>query len=505
MEFLYRPADSTLAFLEVNTRLQVPHAVTELTAGLDLVKLQLRMAHGRAPRGPTPPPSFGYAIEARLECRGPRQRVFAPAPGKIELLSLASGPGVRIDTGVAAGDVVPHRVEPGDAQDHHLGQRPQRGSGSSATGGGRKQCVPRAAANHTFLLSLLSHPDYQAGTITTSWLDRLGDSWRSGSAGAPIGVLLAVVEVMRDSMEAEHARFLATAARGRPHVSHDSTTVMNLRHDGNRYRIAASEIGPDQFRATIDDISVVFEVHRLSQFTRRVVVGTTTVRAQVATHGSDYLVEVEGFKPSDLEGRRRTRRRSLSGAGGRRHGEAGRFGRDRCAGDRAGEHEDRELGFESVSGRVREVFVSANVQVDAGASLLRIDAHSEDEEPTGGGARLRFDGFPTGYDGLSLLHWSFLGYDSEPVRDSSTRPRLTERAGGARRSTGLCRREQALSRNRRLDGDGEGDEITPPRSTSTPSSVPCRPRRRVCRRVSRQAAAPAGPLRGYEPRSHRGT
>ena len=105
VEFLYQPAEQAFAFLEVNTRLQVEHPVTELTTGLDLVKLQLHVAAGGRLEG-EPPPTEGYAIEARLNAEDP-QRAFAPAPGTIETLSLPVGPGVRVDTGVAEGDVIP--------------------------------------------------------------------------------------------------------------------------------------------------------------------------------------------------------------------------------------------------------------------------------------------------------------------------------------------------------------------------------------------------------------
>ena len=79
VEFLYQPDEQLFAFLEVNTRLQVEHPVTELTTGLDLVKLQLHVAGGGRLEG-KPPVSEGYAIEARLNAEDP-QRGFAPAPG----------------------------------------------------------------------------------------------------------------------------------------------------------------------------------------------------------------------------------------------------------------------------------------------------------------------------------------------------------------------------------------------------------------------------------------
>jgi acetyl/propionyl-CoA carboxylase alpha subunit len=105
VEFLFQPDEQLFAFLEVNTRLQVEHPVTELTTGLDLVKLQIHVASGGRLVG-EPPPSEGYAIEARLNAEDP-QRAFAPAPGTVETLSLPVGPGIRVDTGIAEGDVIP--------------------------------------------------------------------------------------------------------------------------------------------------------------------------------------------------------------------------------------------------------------------------------------------------------------------------------------------------------------------------------------------------------------
>ena len=98
MEFLYEPGERLLSFLEVNTRLQVEHPVTEATTGIDIVKLQLHIAAGgalaeigalltrsRASR------RYGHAIEARLTAEDP-ERDFAPAPGLIEHLALPGGP-----------------------------------------------------------------------------------------------------------------------------------------------------------------------------------------------------------------------------------------------------------------------------------------------------------------------------------------------------------------------------------------------------------------------------
>ena len=98
VEFLYHPGDKTFAFLEVNTRLQVEHSITEATTDVDLVKAQIHVAGGGRLEGDRPTEK-GHAVEARLNAEDP-DRDFAPSPGRIVRLELPSGPGVRVDTGV---------------------------------------------------------------------------------------------------------------------------------------------------------------------------------------------------------------------------------------------------------------------------------------------------------------------------------------------------------------------------------------------------------------------
>ena len=105
VEYLYQPDQKLFTFLEVNTRLQVEHPITEVTTGLDLVKLQIIVASGGALEGECPP-ELGHAVEARLNAED-ADNDFAPAPGTVRLLKFPLGSGIRVDTGIAQGDVIP--------------------------------------------------------------------------------------------------------------------------------------------------------------------------------------------------------------------------------------------------------------------------------------------------------------------------------------------------------------------------------------------------------------
>src|SRR5688572_22858892 len=172
VEFLYHPDEKLFAFLEVNTRLQVEHPITEVATGTDLVRLQLHVAAGGTLDGDRPAES-GHAIEARLNAEDP-DRDFAPAPGRIAGLALPTGPGIRVDTGFSEGDTIPADFDSmiakiiayGRTRDEALGRLRRAVADTTVV-------LEGGATNKSFLLDLLEQPAVIDGSADTGWIDRV--------------------------------------------------------------------------------------------------------------------------------------------------------------------------------------------------------------------------------------------------------------------------------------------------------------------------------------------
>jgi acetyl-CoA carboxylase biotin carboxylase subunit len=170
IEFLL-DEDGRFYFLEMNTRLQVEHPITEMVTGLDLVRWQIRIARGE--RLDLDPEQLlrpnGHAIECRIYAEDPDNN-FLPSPGRIQQLRVPAGPGIRDDSGATAGLDVPIFYDPmisklvAWAEDRPLAiARMQRALGEYLVTG-IKTTVP-------FFAWLLAQPDFQAGRFHTTYLD----------------------------------------------------------------------------------------------------------------------------------------------------------------------------------------------------------------------------------------------------------------------------------------------------------------------------------------------
>ncbi len=382
VEFLYQPTEKIFTFLEVNTRLQVEHPVTEATTGLDIVKLQLAVADGEHLVG-EPPAEFGHAIEARLNAEDAEQH-FAPAPGAVALLHLPSGPGVRVDTGLATGEVIPPDYDSMVAKVIAWGRdRPEALA--------RLRCALRettvvlrgGTTTKSFLLDLLDRPEVVAGTADTAWLDRVGTASIGDGVpahSAPAALAQVAIDVYDAEEALERSAFLASARGGRPRASHDVGRIVELGYRGQVYQLGVAQVGRDRYRLELDERVIDVGVDRQSALESRLTVDG--VRFSVVSVGgpTSHLVEIDGVSHRVSRDEAGVLRASAPAV---------------VVAVRAGVGQDVEAGetvavLESMkmetpvrapyAGRVREVLVSVNAQVDAGDALMRLDKIGEDVE-----------------------------------------------------------------------------------------------------------------------------
>jgi acetyl-CoA/propionyl-CoA carboxylase biotin carboxyl carrier protein len=270
--------EPTFFFLEMNTRLQVEHPVTELITGLDLVALQLRVAAGR-PLGLSQSDvrADGHAIEVRWYAEDPVAQL--PQTGTLTRVELPSGPGTRTDVGVEAGGTVSRFYDP------MLGKL-------IAHGHDRRAAIDRlltllrgtvahgVVTNLELLEAIVDHPVHRAGDLTTGFLDEHLDGWAPAPASTE-AVALAVAAVLRDGAGPSDPSWptalgpLRFGGLGGPTVTlHDHERVHRVQvaaaadgtatpalrltaEDGTTTRLRVETARADgRWRATIDDAPV---------------------------------------------------------------------------------------------------------------------------------------------------------------------------------------------------------------------------------------------------------
>jgi acetyl/propionyl-CoA carboxylase alpha subunit/acetyl-CoA carboxylase carboxyltransferase component len=477
VEFLYQPADRRFAFLEVNTRLQVEHPVTELTTGIDLVKLQLQVAAGGSLEGDTPP-AEGHAIEVRLNAED-AERGFAPAPGRIERLTLPAGPGIRVDTGVTEGDTIPPEY------DSMIAKIIARGRDRSEALARLTRALSQTAVlvrggttNRAFLLDLLGHPELEAGTIDTAWLDRLAaDGGWVFDTRADVALVAAAVDAYDAAEQVERDRFYASAARGRPQAPTDTGVDIDLRHGGVAHRLRVWRTDRTDYLVELGGVRVDVEVEPLRPFERRLTVAGQRFRIASITHGADQLVEVDGVPhriSQDDAGLVRAPGPSVVVAITVEVGALVEAGTSVAVLE--------SMKMESVlaapfTGRVREVFASGNVQLDAGAPILRLEPVPDEEDTTVAteqvglealaAARPPEDADSRAHGAVDMLRRLVLGYDVPATDVPALLDALDPEPDAAqiRAELHVMRRFadlSSLTRNRRI---GDADDHDQPHSS----------------------------------------
>ncbi|MFJ8816599.1 ATP-binding protein [Amycolatopsis thermoflava] len=253
-------ADNRFYFLEVNTRLQVEHPVTELVTGLDLVRLQLLVAEGRPlPEEVLRAEIRGHAIEARLYAEDVPAG-FLPATGTVHGFSVPGLPGIRVDSGVAAGSEVGVHYDPMLAKVIAYG--PDRDAACRLLGRAlRETRVHGVVTNRELLVGILREPEFRAGRIDTGYLGRhdpvrLSESWRAVDA-VPLHALAAALA--GQSERRATARVLRTLPSGWRNVPNESQFAVFSVDDQEivvRYRVLGGTVEAEVDGKPVGDVTL---------------------------------------------------------------------------------------------------------------------------------------------------------------------------------------------------------------------------------------------------------
>ncbi len=378
VEFLYQPEEKMFAFLEVNTRLQVEHPITEESTGLDLVKLQILVADGHRLEGEAPP-NHGYAIEARLNAED-ADNGFAPSPGRVELLTLPTGPGIRVDTGIATGDAISPDYDSMVAKIIAWGRdRPEAMARLRVALRETTVVVKGGTTTKSFLLELLDHPEVINGTADTGWLDRAGLTDEPRVAAHADAALLYVAADVYESEEAlERDAFLRSARGGRPRANHAVGREVELGYQGQTYALNVAQISPRRYRIEVNGTVAEVELERLSAFESRLTIGDRRHHIVANQGPAGHLVEVDSVShrvSRDEGGMVRSPAPAVVVA------VRAAAGTEVAAGDTIVILESMKMETPvkaPYSGRVREILVGVNSQVDAGGAILRLDKLEEE-------------------------------------------------------------------------------------------------------------------------------
>ena len=212
IEFLADPAGN-FYFLEMNTRLQVEHPVTELVTGLDLVQLQIRIAAGEElPFSQEDISWKGHAIECRIYAEDPENNYF-PSAGQVTGLAEPSGPGIRLDSGIYQGWTVPMEYDPLLAKLIAHGETREQAIGRLRSAL-REYFVAGVKTNLRLFQDILADPGFVSGKTDTGFLARLAANTRHDSLprDEEMAAIAAAIFAALDAQKADRSPTLSASA-----------------------------------------------------------------------------------------------------------------------------------------------------------------------------------------------------------------------------------------------------------------------------------------------------
>jgi len=304
VEFIYDLGRSEYYFMEVNTRLQVEHPITEEAYGVDLVQGQIDVALGRE-IAQTAPPRRSVAVEARLNAEDP-ERDFTPAPGRVLRLRLPAGPGIRVDSGIEEGNSIPPEFDSMIAK--IIASAPDRSLALARLGRALQELqlkIEGGTSNRAFLRDLLALPAIKTGGVHTRFVEELVQSRAQliDRQDWEIAVLAAGIEQYRLAYQVELANFQQQLSSGGypRNIAVSQPQRINLSALGQSHTLMISAVSAHGYHLQVNERMIVVEYisrarDALLQHKRRRYHIQTVRRGdtlQIEVNGVPYMIELE--------------------------------------------------------------------------------------------------------------------------------------------------------------------------------------------------------------------
>ena len=412
-EFLLLPDLKTFYFLEMNTRLQVEHTVTEEIFGLDLVGLQIDVGRGAHLPAAQPPAPRGAAIEARLNAEDPDQG-FAPRAGRLLRFEAPLGPGVRVDSGYVQDNVVP------TVFDSMLAKVIAHGA-TRAAALARLESALRdtvivldsGLTNRSLLLELVAESAFRDGPVTTRWLDTHVAS-RPGSPSRQHLEAALAAAVLGDYLRLRRghiANFIAQAQRIVPHTVPELGPVkFRFMLGMHPLEVEVGAIGPHALRMQCGDWQAVVQAQTTGKGTLLLDLGGRRYAVQRAATPSEVHVEVDGVAHRFRRVSDGRVRAELPASVAQVHVQPGERVHPGMRILTLEAMKMESIIDSPMAGTVRAVHVRPSSQVAAGEVMVEIDEGDEQQAAAGAGIRLAA-GQEAGLDALHLVEARLLGFD----------------------------------------------------------------------------------------------
>ena len=382
VEYLYDLNRKEYYFMEVNTRLQVEHPITETLYGVDLVKGQIDVARGLeldlSDRKPV-----GAVAEVRLNAEDP-DRDFSPAPGEVILFKPPAGPGIRVDSGIEQGSNIPGDFDSMVAKIiAHAPTRAETLARLEQALRSMRISIYNGTSNRAFLLELLEDKHIKKGGVHTGYVEALLKDRKKSSSEDKVKVALLAVSIEQyiKQYNIENLNFREQISRiGHPRsMSGGEGCEINLNNAGNAYKFTVHAMGPENYHIRAGENEISCEYHKDEREALLIVKGK---RYQILlTQRADmWQCEVDGY-PVMLE----------SDSGGYIKSPSPAIVLSvNVKPDTMVKKGDVLVVLEAMKmemlvespgeGRVREVTVDAGTQVAAGQSLVLLDLNKDGGE-----------------------------------------------------------------------------------------------------------------------------